>query len=142
MADWDWVKTALQAIVPLVTGTAGLFLGTWQAGKRSGKQEAELEAKIKADLKKETDDKIEALRNEMRTSLAEATEGPEEFIKSIGDTFTALRTKINDVERDGLIRFLPKDDFTRFLEEYRKDQRRTDDKLEKLLALNGASSKS
>jgi len=142
MADWDWVKTALQAIVPLVTGTAGLFLGTWQAGKRSGKQEAELEAKIKADLKKETDDKIEALRNEMRTSLAEATEGPEEFIKSIGDTFTALRTKIGDVERDGLIRFLPKDDFTRFLEEYRKDQRRTDDKLEKLLALNGASSKS
>ena len=75
--------------MPLVTGTAGLFLGTWQAGKRSGKQEAELEAKIKADLKKETDDKIEALRNEMRASLAEATEGPEEFIKSIGDTFTA-----------------------------------------------------
>jgi len=141
MADWDWVKNTLQAIVPLMTGAAGLFLGTWQAGKKSGRQEAELEAKIKTDLKKDTENKIEALRVEMKTSLAEATEGPEEFIKSVGDTFSALRQKINDVERDGLIRFLPKDDFTDFLKEYREDQRRTDDKLDKLLGLNGARGK-
>lgn len=136
-ADWDWVKTAAQIIAPLVTGIAGLFLGTHQAGKKKGREDAEGEARIRADINKETDDKIERLKVEMRTAVADALDNNETFIQSVGDTFTALRQKINDVEKDGLIRFLPRDDFTNFLKEYRENQRRTDDKLDKLLGLNG-----
>lgn len=131
--DWDWVKTAVQIVSPLVAGIAGLFLGTHQAGKKTGREDAQAEAKIS----KEIDDKIERLKVEMRTAVADALDDNKTFIESVGDTFTALRQKINDVEKDGLIRFLPRDDFTNFLKEYRENQRRTDDKLDKLLGLNG-----
>lgn len=138
MADWDWVKTALQAIVPLVTGTAGLFLGTWQAGKKSGKQEAEIEAKIKADIKAEFDKQLEGMRNEMRTAVAEASDNRDLFTQQFQDTFAALRQQINNVELAVERRFLPQPSFDKFLDEYRDDRRRTDDKLDKLLGLNGA----
>lgn len=136
--DWDWVKSAAQAVAPLITGLVGLFVGTWRAGKKQGEQEEKAKTQFKDDLARETDAKIEGLKLEMRTAVADALDSNETFIQSVGDTFAALRQKINDVERDGLIRFLPKDDFTEFLKEYREDQRRTDDKLDKLLGLNGA----
>lgn len=138
MADWDWVKSAAQIAAPLITGIAGLFLGTWQAGKRQGKQESDAEAKLKAEIAKELDAKIEGFKAEMRTAVAEALEANEAFIKSVGDSFSALRQKINDVELETERRFLPRASFDSFVEEYRENQRRTDDKLDKLLGLNGA----
>lgn len=132
MADWDWVKTVTQAAAPLLTGIAGLFIGTWKAGRQSGKHEAEIEAKIKADVAKETDSKIEGLKVEMRIAVADALDGNETFIKSVGDTFSALRQKINDVELESERRFLPKDDFNNFLKEYREDMRDLKDMIGKV----------
>jgi len=137
MADWDWVKTALQVLAPLVTGTAGLFLGTWQAGKKSGKDDAERDAKIRADIKKETDKEIESLRSEMKTAVQEASDNRDLFIQQFHDTFAALRQTINDVKLENERRFLPESSFEKFLDRYEQDQRRTEDKIDKLLGLNG-----
>lgn len=132
MADWDWVKNAAQAVAPLITGIAGLFLGTWQAGKKQGKREADAETKLKADMAKETDAKIEGFKAEMRTALAEALEANETFIKSVGDSFQALRQKINDVELKAAETYLEKEEFKDWREEYREDVRDLKDMIGKV----------
>jgi len=137
MADGDWLKIAVQGGFSLLSGAVGLFVGIWHAGKRSGKQEAEIEAKIKFDV----DDRIKKAIDEMKASLVTATDDREALVTEFRDTFASLRQKINDVEKEGLLRYLPKEDFNRFLEEYRGNQRRTDDKLDRLLGLNGAGAK-
>jgi hypothetical protein len=132
MADWDWMKVAVQGGVSLLSAGAGLLLGVWRAGKKSGKEDAEKEAKLKADIARETDAKIEGFKLEMRTAVADALDNNETFIKSVGDTFSALRQKINDVELESERRFLPKDDFNNFLKEYREDMRDLKDMIGKV----------
>jgi hypothetical protein len=117
--DWDWVKVALQGSFSLLSGAAGLFIGIWHAGKKSGKQEADLENKIRQD----TDDRLKKAIEKMEATIAVAMDDRHGLVDEFRDTFASLRQKINDVELESERRFLPRDDFTNFLKEYRADMR-------------------
>src|SRR5580704_6270501 len=107
MVDLEWAH-AIAAVLGAVCGAAGsIFMGGW----RLGRIEARLERKIT-----EAEKRIE-------TKLMEEAQVFDETLKG-------LRQKINDVEKDGLLRYLPKDEFNDFRQEYRQDMARIFDKLD------------
>jgi hypothetical protein len=129
MAGGEWIDVGIKAGISLVSGLGGLLIGVWKWGRSS----AQKEQAFKDDLRTE----IAALREEVRkdmTSHSQKVDGGNDLLVSqFKESFEGLRRQhdvfVLDVER----RFLPKDDFRDFLQEYREDQRRTDDKLDRLL---------
>lgn len=125
------MRIALEAVGWAASSLAGLVVGAWRGGRRS----AHHEQKVKDDY----NGKIGGLRDEVRKDMAshalKVEEGNDLLVSQFKESFEGLRRQMDDHKLDVERRFFPKDDFHRFLTEYREDQRRTDDKLDKLLEL-------
>lgn len=121
----EWIDIAIKAGIALSGAIGGLFIGIWKWGWSSGKAEAAGDAKISV------------LREEMRTAMASHAKTvdakTELLVGQFRESFEGIRRQIDQNLLDAERRFLPKGEFDRFLDEYRDDQRRTDDKLDRLL---------
>lgn len=123
----DWAELAIKAGVGLAGAIGGLFLGVWKWGRNSALAEQVI------------DKKISAVREEVRIEMAAHTQkiddGNDLLVSQFKETLDGLRRQHDEMRVDVERRFLPKDDFRDWLKEYRDDQRRTDDKLDKLLEM-------
>jgi hypothetical protein len=129
MADADWTKIAVDAVLSLTSGLGGLALGIWKWGRNSEKS--------KQAVKDDYNTKIAALREETKAAMAKNTETADArnslLVEQFKETLDGLRRQMDDhklmTEKD----FLRKEDFREFLKEYRDDTRRADAKLDRLL---------
>jgi GTPase SAR1 family protein len=122
VADTDWMQLGFNAASAVASAAAGVVVGAWRWGRRT----AHREHAVKADY----DGKIDALREEMRSAMSTAARSRSEIADEFRDTFQALRQKINSVELEAERRFLLKEDFNDFREEYRENTNRIFDKLD------------
>lgn len=104
MAGLEWAH-AVAAIAGAVIGAvSAIFMG----GVRFGRMESRLKLHFQtaiAGCEKQIEAKVEEAR------------------KSFDETLKGLRQKINDVELDAEKRFLQKEEFNDFRQEYREDMR-------------------
>lgn len=119
MSEWNWQATAASAGVSLLSGAGGWLLGIWRWGRNSAKNEQA--------VKDDYDGKINALRDQMRTAMAEFAKESDErndaLVKQFKEAFDGIRRQIDDHKLDSEKRFTLKDDFREFREEYREDMR-------------------
>lgn len=100
----EWAH-AFAAIIGAVFGMVGsIFTGGWRLGR--------IESRLKLHF--------EQAMNESERRIEEKLE---EGRQAYDETLKGLRQKINDVELDTERRFVAKDDFNDFREEYREDMR-------------------
>lgn len=104
MTALPWIQP-LSALFGAAVGAAG---GIFAGGYRLGRIEARLEMQFRGAV----DASEKSIEKNVRTSQT-----------AFDETLKALRQKINDVELDAERRFLLKDDFNDFREEYREDMR-------------------
>src|SRR5262245_23292685 len=104
MADWEWIHAAL--------GVGGFAMGVgstvFACGRWVGRAEERLKSEFKTALT-ESEKRIEEKVDEARTAFDETLRG--------------LRQKVNDVEKDVVAKYLPREEFTDFRKEYREDMR-------------------
>jgi len=104
MAGLEWAH-AIAAILGVLFGAAGgIFAGGWRLGRIEGRLKLNFQEAITVSEKR-IEDKVDEAR------------------VSFDETLKGLRQKINDVELNAERRFLPKDDFYDFRDEYREDMR-------------------
>lgn len=114
MGDMEWLYRLAGPVIGALAGLAGGLYG-------AGRQSAEREQKIKDELRAE----MKSIGKDVETQI-EKSQG--EF----GETLHGLRQKINDVELGAERRYLPKDDFKEFRDEYRENTNRIFDKLDQI----------
>lgn len=119
MAELDWHQIALQGGTSLLSGFGGLLLGVWKWGRRSAKDEQT--------VKDDYNTKIRALREEVRTDMTAHAQkieaGNDLLVSQFKESFEGLRRQQDDHKLDVEKRFLLKDDFRDFRDEYREDMR-------------------
>lgn len=119
MADWNWQQTALQAGLSLLSGAGGWMLGIWRWGRNSAKKEQA--------VKDDYDGKISALREQTRTAMAEYAKEQDEsrdlLVGQFKEAFDGIRRQLDEHKLDSEKRFMLKDDFRDFRDEYREDMR-------------------
>lgn len=128
-ADTDWLKLAVQSGFSLLSGAVGLVVGIWHAGKRSGKQEAEFEVRLRTQV----DDRLQKAIDDMKASLAAAMDNRELLVSQFHESFNGIRRQIDENKLHTEENFVRKDDFRDFRDEYRVDQKRVHDKLDRLI---------
>jgi hypothetical protein len=104
MPGLEWLHAITAALGALFGVVAGIFSGGWRLGRIEGR------------LKLHFQEAIDVREKRIEEKLDEAR-------GSFDETLKGLRQKINDVELHAERRFLPKDDFNDFREEYREDMR-------------------
>lgn len=113
VVELEWAH-AVVAVLGAVAGAAsGIFAGGWRLGR--------IESRLKLSFQQaitDSEKRLEAKVDEERHAFDE--------------TLRALRQKINDVEMGAEKRFLQKEDFAEFRQEYRDDMKRIFDKLDSL----------
>ncbi|MGY4222700.1 hypothetical protein ACVMIH_000061 [Bradyrhizobium sp. USDA 4503] len=119
MAGAEWGELAIKAIIALASGAGGVFIGIWKWGRSSAKAEQA--------VKDDYTGKITALREEVRkdmTSHAQKVEdGNDLLVAQFKESFDGIRRQHDDLKLDVEKRFMLKDDFRDFREEYREDIR-------------------
>jgi hypothetical protein len=119
MAGGEWIDIAIKAGISLVSGLGGLILGAWKWGRSSAKAEQA--------VKDDYDEKISGLREEMRSAMKSHEQRSEDrtdlLVEQFKESFDGIRRQIDDHRLHTETRFLPKDDFRDFREEYRDDMR-------------------
>lgn len=115
MAGGEWIEIAIKGIIALAGGIGGLFIGVWKWGKSSGKAEQAVRNQITA-LREE-------VRKEMTAHIQHIQEGHDDLVNHFEESFNGIRRQHDDHKLDVEKRFMLKDDFKDFREEYRQDMR-------------------
>jgi hypothetical protein len=129
MAGGEWIDVGIKAGISLVSGLGGLLIGVWKWGRSS----AQKEQAFKDELRIEVAALREEVRDDMTSHAQKVDDGNDLLVSQFKESFEGLRRQHDLLALDVEKRFLPKDDFRDWLKEYREDQRRTDDKLDRLL---------
>lgn len=116
--DFQWV----QAISALLGAFIGLVGGIFSVGRHLGR----MESRLKLDLVKSLGETEKRIEDNVQQSQ-----------NAFDETLKGLRQKINDVELGSEKRFLPKEEFGDFRQEYREDMR----DLKELISRNRKSEK-
>jgi len=104
VANLEWAHLIIGIMGAIGGAAAGIFSGGWRLGKIEGRLALHIQESISASEKR------------YEEKMGQAT-------GDFGETLKGLRQKINDVELDTERRFVAKDDFNDFREEYREDMR-------------------
>lgn len=119
MAEWDWHQITLQGGFSALSGAGGFLYGLFRLGRKSARNEQT--------VKDDYNTKIRALREEVRTDMAahaqKADAGNDLLVSQFKESFEGLRRQQDDHKLDVEKRFLLKDDFRDFRDEYREDMR-------------------
>lgn len=128
-AEFDWSRVAIEAGIAVCSGIGGAFAAVWKWGRDGAKKEDAVKEDYKA--------RIEALREEMRAAMTSyekgATARNDLFADQFREAFEGIRRQIDQNLLETERRFLAKPEFERFYGEYRRNQERVDEKLDKLL---------
>ena len=119
MADLDWVKIAIEAASPLISGTIGVIVGAWRGGRRS----AQHDQRVKEDYERQIDELRDETRKSMGAYEKAATARNDLFAEQAKEAFAGIRRQIDELRLDTEKRFLPKNDFADWRKEYREDMR-------------------
>ncbi len=116
MMNVQWVQGVAVILSAMVGAICGIFTAGWRLGR--------IEARLKLEFK---------------TALSEAEKRIEDQVRQstglFDETLRGIRQKINDVELSTERRFVPRDEFAEFRDEYRQDMR----DLKALIAQAGKS---
>lgn len=119
MAEWDWHQITMQGGFSVLSGAGGFLYGLFRWGRKSAKDEQA--------VKDDYSTQIRALREEVRTEMAahakKADAGNDLLVSQFKESFEGLRRQQDDHKLDVEKRFLLKDDFRDFRDEYREDMR-------------------
>lgn len=119
MAEGEWLWKLASLVAPVLTGIAGIAGGLYGAGRRS----VQREQKTKDDY----DGKIATLRDEVRGTMTshaqKVDEGNDLLVSQFKESFDGIRRQHDEHRIDVEKRFMLKDDFKEFREEYREDIR-------------------
>lgn len=117
--ETDWLRVGLDVGIGFISGLFGVIGGAFRAGRHGAKHEQ----KVKEDY----EGKIGGLREEMRNAMASHVQKSDErndlLVEQFKESFDGIRRQIDDHRLHTETRFLPKDDFRGFREEYRQDMR-------------------
>jgi hypothetical protein len=110
MAETDWAKIGIETGLSLVSGIGGLLVGVW----RWGRSDLQRDQAIKDDY----EEKIDALREEMRQVMA-ATEKAaalrnETLVDQFQESFNGLRRQLDEQKLVTERNFVRRDDFREF----------------------------
>lgn len=119
MAAGEWTDIAIKTGISLISGVGGLMLGVWRWGRKSAQDEAA--------TKEYHDGRVSALREEVRKEMAshfqKVEDGNELLVGQFKESFEGIRRQHDEHKLDVERRFMLKDDFKDFREEYREDMR-------------------
>lgn len=119
MAEIEWGKIAIETAISMVSGFGGFVVGIWKWGRDSAKAEQAVKDDYEA--------KITGLREEVRKDMASHVHKSDArndlLVEQFKESFEGIRRQIDDHRLHTETRFLPKDDFRDFREEYREDMR-------------------
>lgn len=111
----EWIELAIKAGVALGGAIVGAFVGVWRWGRDSALAEQSVTNQIAA-LREE-------VRTEMATHAQKADDGNDMLVAQFKESFEGIRRQHDDHKLDVERRFMLKDDFKDFREEYRDDMR-------------------
>lgn len=115
MPSGDWFEIAIKATVALAGAVGGLFIGVWRWGRSSALAEQSVATQF-AKLREE-------VRDEMATHIQKITDGHDGLVSHFEESFNGMRRQHDDHKLDVEKRFMLKDDFKDFRDEYREDMR-------------------
>lgn len=119
VGDIDWPHIALQAGTSLLSAIGGLLVGVWRWGRASAEREQQ--------MKDEFDAKVDALGDQLKASMAEVEKAGARrldlLVEQFKESFAGLRRQIDDDRLYTEQRFMRKEEFKDFREEYREDMR-------------------
>lgn len=108
MAGAEWIEIAIKSAIALASGFGGLLIGVWKWGKSSGAAEHALR---------------EEVRKDMAAHLQKIDDGHDNLVNHFEESFNGIRRQHDDHKLDVEKRFMLKDDFRDFRDEYREDIR-------------------
>lgn len=111
--NFDWAHLIVGLIGSLCGAAGGIFVGGWRLGR--------IEGKLKLHFQQEMSKCEQRIEEKLQRA-----------VEPFGETLRGIRQKINDVELDSERRYLAKDEFGEFRQEYRDDMKRIFDKLDHL----------
>lgn len=118
-AEVDWPRLAMEAAGSLLSAAGGAAIAIWRWGRNSAKQEQA--------VKEDYTTMIATLERDMWHALREHQEASDDrlnlLVEQFKESFTGLRRQIDDDRLHTEQKFLRKDDFRDFREEYREDMR-------------------
>lgn len=115
MPGSDWIEVAVKAVSALGGVLVGAIIAIWRLGRSSAKSEYSVQSQIAA-LREE-------VRTEMATHAEKSDESKDLLIAQFKESFEGIRRQHDDHKLDVERRFMLKDDFKDFREEYRDDMR-------------------
>lgn len=119
MAEWDWHQISLQGAFSALSGAGGFLFGLYRWGRKSAEDEQSKETAVKDDYNA----KFKELREEMAEHAKTVEASGDLLVSQFRESFEGIRRQIDDHKLDVERRFLPKEDFREFREEYREDMR-------------------
>ena len=115
MTELEWGELAIKAAIALGGGASGALIGIWKWGRSS----ATAEQSVKDDY----DGKIREVRKEMASHVQKAEDASDLLVAQFKESFDGIRRQHDELKLDIEKRFMLKDDFRDFREEYREDIR-------------------
>ena len=115
MQGGEWTDIAVKAVIALAGGICGALTAVWKWGRNSAKAEQSTKNQITA-LREE-------VRKEMAAHIQKIEDGHDNLVNHFEESFNGIRRQHDDHKLDVEKRFMLKDDFKDFREEYREDMR-------------------
>lgn len=119
MAEIEWGKIAAEAGISLLSGLSGLVFGAWKWGRSS----ARAEQAVKDDYNAKINAVDEKARADMAAYAQKTDAGNDLLVSQFKESFEGIRRQHDEHKLDIEKRFMLKDDFRDFREEYREDMR-------------------
>lgn len=115
MPNGDWIEIAVKVVAALAGAIVGAVTAVWRLGRNSVKAEHSVERQIAA-LREE-------VRTEMAAHVQKSDDGRDLLVAQFKESFEGMRRQHDDHKLDVEKRFMLKDDFKDFRDEYREDMR-------------------
>lgn len=123
MAEWDWHQISIQGAFSALSGAGGFLFGLYKWGRKSAEEEQAAKQAVKDDYDGKIDELREQVRKDMASYAQKVEDGHDLLVSQFKESFEGIRRQHDDHKLDVERRFLPKEDFREFREEYREDMR-------------------
>lgn len=123
--NWDWAH----AVTATIGAAVGAATSIFTAGLRKGRSEGRSEEQVKSHVEQS----ISAAEKRLEMKVDEARRAFDETLRGLREQINKVDKRMSDSELDAERRFLPREDFTDFVKEYREDRKEQRDDMKRLL---------